>query len=244
MSMMPRVDRLRPGPAGLARRGAVVGVCVALLAVGCGPAGPGSHGRSGTSAASGGAAPQGGGQANPVAAAAALARGRWSVLAASPLGSRQGPVVAWTGKELLEIGGWEGNAAPREGAAFDPADGRWRRIAPAPVPVGALAASVWTGTRLFVFGGQLRDGTTPGPADLYDPASGRWAVTAPAPFGHGLSQPAAVRAGRWSWWRAWRAAGWRWPAMTRRPGGGGGRTRRCPRRTRRSGSPWSPPAAG
>ena len=199
MSMMPRADGVKPGPAGLARRGAVAGVCVALLAVGCGPAGPGSHGRSGTSAASPGTAPGGGGPASPPVSAAALARGHWSVLAASPLGSRQGPVVAWTGAELLEIGGTGGNAAPGDGAAFDPADGRWRRIAPAPVPVGtAAAASVWTGSRLFVFGGQpLPYKTTLGPAaGLYDPASGRWAVTAAAPFGKGLGQPAAVRAGR------------------------------------------------
>ena len=120
------------------------------------------------------------------------------MLAVSPLGSRQGPVVAWTGEELLEIGGTEGNAAPGDGAAFDPADGRWRRIAPAPAPVGtAAAASVWTGSRLFVFGGQLPDKTTLGPAaGLYDPASDTWAVTATAPFGKGLGQPAAVRAGR------------------------------------------------
>jgi len=198
MSMMPPADGLTPGLAGLARRGAAAGVCVALLAVGCGSAGPGSHGRSGPSAASAGATPGGGRQANPAAAAAAgLARGRWSVLAALPLGRRQGPVVAWTGRELLEIGGWAGHAAPGDGAAFDPADGRWRRIAPAPVPVGALAASVWTGSRLFVFGGQLPDGTTAGPAaGLYDPASGRWAVTAAAPFSTGLPLPVAVRAGR------------------------------------------------
>ena len=197
MSMMPRVDGVNPGPAGLARRGAVVGACVALLAVGCGSAGPGSHGRSGTSAASPGTAPGGGGPASPAGAAAALARGRWSVLAASPLGSRQGPVVAWTGQELLEIGGWGGTGGPGEGAAFDPADGRWRPIAPAPVPVGALAASVWTGSRLFVFGGQLPYKTTLGPAAaLYDPASDTWAVTATAPFSKGLRQPAAVWTGR------------------------------------------------
>jgi hypothetical protein len=194
---MSRVDGLKPGPAGLARRGAVAGVCVALLTAGCTPAGPGSHGRSSTPAASPAAAPGGGGRANPAASAVALARGRWSVLAASPLGSRQGPVLAWTGEELLELGGWGGNGGPVDGAAFDPAEGRWRRIAPAPAPVGAPAASVWTGSRLFVYGGQLRDGTTPGPAaELYDPASGRWSVTAPAPFGHGLSQPAAAWTGR------------------------------------------------
>jgi hypothetical protein len=174
--MTPRVAGLKPGPAGLARWSAVAGVCVTLLAVGCGPAGP----------------------ARP-AAAAALVHGHWSVLAASPLGSRQGPVVAWTGQELLEIGGTEGNAAPGDGAAFDPADNRWRRIAPVPGRVSTMAAaSVWTGSRLFVFGGQpLTYKTTLGSAAaLYDPASDRWAVTATAPFGRGLSQPAAVRAGR------------------------------------------------
>jgi hypothetical protein len=195
MSVMPRVAGLKPGPAALARRG-VAGVCVALLVAGCAP---GSHGRSGTPAAFPGAGPGGGGPADPAAAAVALARGRWSVLAASPLGSRQGPVVAWTGTELLEIGGTGRTAAPGEGAAFDPADGRWRRIAPAPMPAGAAAAaSVWTGSRLFVFGvGPLPGKTTLGPAAaLYDPASGSWAVTATAPFGTGLRQPAAVRAGR------------------------------------------------
>jgi hypothetical protein len=174
--MTPRVAGLKPGPAGLARWSTVAGVCVTLLAVGCGPAGP----------------------ARP-AAAAALVHGHWSVLAASPLGSRQGPVVAWTGQELLEIGGTEGNAAPGDGAAFDPADNRWRRIAPVPGRVSTMpAASVWTGSRLFVFGGQpLTYKTTLGSAaGLYDPASDRWAVTATSPFGRGLSQPAAVRAGR------------------------------------------------
>ena len=120
------------------------------------------------------------------------------MLAASPLGSRQGPVVTWTGRELLEIGGWGGKAGPGEGAAFDPADGRWRPIAPAPAPVGgAAAASAWTGSRVFVFGGQLPYKTTLGPAaGLYDPASDTWAVTATAPFGKGLRQPAAVWTGR------------------------------------------------
>jgi hypothetical protein len=194
---MPRVEGLKPGPARLAWRGAAVGVCAALLAVGCGPAGPVSHGRSGTPGASAGVAPGGGGPANSAGAAAALASGHWSVLAASPLGSRQGPVVAWTGRELLEIGGWGGRAGPGDGAAFEPADGRWRRIAQAPVPVGAAAASVWTGSRLFVFGGQLPDKTTLEPtADLYDPASSTWAVSAAAPFGKGLRQPVAVWTGR------------------------------------------------
>ena len=143
--------------------------------------------------------PARGAPANPAATAAAVARGRWSVLATSPLGGRQAPEVAWTGAELLEIGGTAGGVARSDGAAFAPAQGRWHRVAPVPGPVGtAAAASVSTGSRLFLFGGQAPPGTTtPGPAaGLYDPGSGRWAVTAPAPFGTALQQPVAVRAGR------------------------------------------------
>jgi hypothetical protein len=143
--------------------------------------------------------PARGAPVNPAATAASLSRGRWSVLATSPLGSRQAPEVAWTGAELLEIGGMAGGVARGDGAAFAPAQRRWHRVAPVPGPVGtAAAASVWTGSRLFLFGGQAPPGTTtPGPAaGLYDPGSGRWAVTAPAPFGQGLQQPVAVRAGR------------------------------------------------
>jgi hypothetical protein len=195
--MIPHADRLTPGPARLSRRSVVAGLCVALLAAGCAP---GRHGPAGASAAVPAAVPGGAGPASSAASAAAFARGRWSVLAASPLGSRQGPVVAWTGTELLEIGGWGGNAPLNAGAAFDPAvgsAGRWRRIAPAPVPVGALAASVWTGSRLFVFGGQQPGRAALGPAAaLYDPVSGRWAVTAAAPFGRGLREPVAVWTGR------------------------------------------------
>lgn len=189
--MMPDVAGLRPGPAGRARRGAVAGVCVVLLAVGCAP---GGHGRSGTSAGS----PGGSGPTTPAATAAALARGRWSVLAASPLGSRQGPVVAWTGRELLEIGGTGGRAGPGDGAAFDPTDRRWRRIARAPAPVGAAEASVWTGRRLFAFGvpPAAAEAAAKAAAELYDPASDKWAVTATAPFGTGLREPAAVWTGR------------------------------------------------
>jgi hypothetical protein len=49
--------------------------------------------------------PARGAPANPAATAAALSRGRWLVLATSPLGGRQAPEVAWTGAKLLEIGG-------------------------------------------------------------------------------------------------------------------------------------------
>lgn len=199
---MVHTARRKAGPARLAVLGGVVLICLSVSAVGCGTVSPGGHERSGIppTGTQEAKVPARGALADPAATAAALARGRWSVLAASPLGSRQAPVVAWTGAELLEIGGMAGGIARSDGAAFDPAQRRWHRIAPVPGPVGtAAAASVWTGSQLFVFGVQAPPGkTAAGPAaGLYDPGSGRWAVSATAPFGRqALQQPAVVWTGR------------------------------------------------
>jgi hypothetical protein len=120
---------------------------------------------------------------------AALARGRWSILAASPLGPRSGATFVWDGHELLELGGSAGirsGGSPRfSGAAYAPATGRWRRVASAPTAVQtAGAASLWTGRQVFLFGGLARPGM-PGAdvAGLYDPATNRWSVSRRAPVG-------------------------------------------------------------
>lgn len=133
--------------------------------------------------------------------AAQLAHDRWHVLARSPLGTRYSPVVAWTGSELLELGGTVGGrfggGSPRAGgAAYDPSDGRWQRVAA--VPAGVLpgfAVSTWTGTEEFVFGEPTQRGERPTDlAGLFDPASNRWTVTPRAPLSP-LGQTVAASTG-------------------------------------------------
>lgn len=123
-------------------------------------------------------------------AAAQLARFRWSKLPPSPTGRRLYPVVAWTGRELLEFGGLIKGGLADDGAAFDPATGRWHRIA----GIGARhlgfadAPNVWTGRQLFVSNGLL--------TGLYNPATNRWTqISLPAPM-RGLFATAAVWTGR------------------------------------------------
>lgn len=86
----------------------------------------------------------------------------WQQLADVPLSGRTGPVVVWTGTEVLAVGGETGTTCPpmadcsepnesaRDGAAFDPTTGRWREIADAPLPIPAHTRGVVLSGRLFV----------------------------------------------------------------------------------------------
>ena len=116
------------------------------------------------------------------ATAAGLARAHWSVLPPSPLGPRSDPILAWTGNELLELGGVRNGVLHRDGAVFIPGRRQWRRIAAVPGSVGLRGAvAVWTGVadhRLFVTNGAV--------AGLYDPDANRWTTTK-------LPQPLAGR---------------------------------------------------
>jgi hypothetical protein len=109
---------------------------------------------------------------------------RWEPLPASPLGGRSDAAFAWTGRELLIWGGWDGGFRDPpyfgDGAAFDPVAGTWRTFAPA--PIGARSAfSVWTGEELIVWGSTERavrrlDGAA------YDPATDTWRTIADGPI--------------------------------------------------------------
>lgn len=148
--------------------------------------------------------------AQPGSTAAQIAGFRWSRLPASPLGPRTQPLLAWTGRELIELGGLRKGGTTDEGAAFDPATGRWHRIA----SVGsrnigfANAVSVWTGRLLFVSNGQTEScvqvkggggGTQANcwpHAGLYDPVTNRWTQTRLPNAMNGLELMAAVWTGR------------------------------------------------
>jgi hypothetical protein len=112
---------------------------------------------------------------------AQLSHFRWSSLPPSPLGHRSDPLLSWTGRYLIELGGYQrGQYVPQDGAAYDAAANRWHRIAPVPRELDlAQDITAWTGRQLFVANGQ----TLPywgyakrGTAALYDPVANRWTV--------------------------------------------------------------------
>lgn len=78
----------------------------------------------------------------------------WTRAADPPLSARHGPLLAWTGSEVLALGGHTGPACPpnadcvdlddevRDGAAYDPGTDTWRPVAPAPFDVDRFTGHV------------------------------------------------------------------------------------------------------
>ena len=100
--------------------------------------------------------------------------GQWRLIAESPLRPRIYHVAAWTGEEMLIVGGipWP------DAAAYDPTSDSWRPIRPPPIPVrgpggvgpeGYLGA-VWTGEELVVWNVQSDE------AAAYNPDMDEWRV--------------------------------------------------------------------
>lgn len=101
---------------------------------------------------------------------------RWESLPPSPIEGRSDAAFAWTGRELLIWGGWDGGFRDPpyfgDGAAFDPVVGTWRMLPPA--PIGARTAfSVWTGRELVVWGSRERTARRIDGA-AYDPITNAW----------------------------------------------------------------------
>lgn len=114
-------------------------------------------------------------------------------LAPSPLAPSQGPIGAWTGKELVlystgfnPASGKPYPARLARAAAYNPATDTWRRIAPLP-GIGGTAA--WDGREVLVVG----NGSSGRAAFAYDPAANRRRRLAAMPFG--LNAPVAFWAG-------------------------------------------------
>jgi hypothetical protein len=99
---------------------------------------------------------------------------QWRVLPPAPITARSRAAVAWTGREMLVVGGWSdaggaGFTVESDGAAFDPARDRWRRLPDAPVCVNG--PGVWTGAQLVVSGNCTG---APMRVAAFDPARNRW----------------------------------------------------------------------
>jgi N-acetylneuraminic acid mutarotase len=117
----------------------------------------------------------------------------WRTLPDSPLHGAQGPVGAWTGRELvILVGGtdpasgkpWPASLA--RAAAYNPKTNTWRRIALPPATRDG-ATAIWDGRDLLLIGGYLRSSPSPLPWKLartlyaYDPTTNHWRQLAAMP---------------------------------------------------------------
>jgi hypothetical protein len=79
----------------------------------------------------------------------------WRLLPTSPLSGRRYHLAAWTGEEMLIVGG----VGEKDGAAYNPASDSWRSIEEALIPVGppagtgisGLVGEAWTGKELVAW---------------------------------------------------------------------------------------------
>ena len=93
----------------------------------------------------------------------------WRSIAPAPLAGRTAPIMAWTGSEVLVVGGADDDFQPMtDGAAYDPLADSWRTIRPMPDGIGFGHAWAWSGEELVVVSD---DGTS---AAAYSPSSDTW----------------------------------------------------------------------
>jgi len=107
---------------------------------------------------------------------------QWSRLP-SPPQARTGVALAWTGNELVSLGGAvPGVGRPaRDGYAFDPRTGHWSHVPPTPGPGRTDGYAVWTGSEVLLVGGYGHGEQRPANVAL-DPASNTWRRIAEPPF--------------------------------------------------------------
>lgn len=126
------------------------------------------------------------GEAQKQGSAYSPSAGRYRKLPPTSLGASQGPVGAWTGRELIlfvgpyDIDGKLRPASVATAAAYQPASNTWRRIARMPWhPQGGypMGTGVWDGHELLVVGA----GNAARSAYAYDPATNRWRTLASLP---------------------------------------------------------------
>jgi hypothetical protein len=114
----------------------------------------------------------------------------WSAIPPAPVPGRCFPAFAWTGRELLIWGGWDGSWSPwpeeepgtlSDGAAYDPANNQWRELPPSDLTARAPLFA-WTDRHLIVWGTSFR--TRPRPLDgaAYDPITDSWRPIAEGPI--------------------------------------------------------------
>jgi hypothetical protein len=126
--------------------------------------------------------------------------GGWERLPSPPLSPRTGATAAWTGEEIVVVGGWEFLCPPNadcagpeepafsDGAAYNPTTGEWRSITPAPTPIYGESTATVAGDVYFLDncepGAEACSPTGAGVVFMrYEPASDTWTVLESPPNG-------------------------------------------------------------
>lgn len=103
-----------------------------------------------------------------------LATGRWHELPAPPVELAR-PTSAWTGRELIVVGGPRSPFTSAAAIAYDIESNEWRQLADPPGDLHAEALSAsWDGDRLVVVNYDMR-------AVTYDPSTDTWTDLPPVP---------------------------------------------------------------
>ncbi|CAN5233918.1 hypothetical protein BH24ACT10_BH24ACT10_14760 [soil metagenome] len=109
----------------------------------------------------------------------------WTALPDPPVSPRDGSLGAWTGEEVLFLGGRTGNLCPptascaepeqtsRDGAAYHPGRGTWRRLAPAPVDLPLYGPAATVGDQVFLLVADR--------LHVYDASDDTWSLREPPP---------------------------------------------------------------
>lgn len=146
--------------------------------------------------------------------------------------SSWGPVLGWTGREVLVAGLVETITSSRQrrgSRAFDPATQEWRDLRDPPVDAALTGSAFFTGKELLVWRSY---GDTGSRFLAYDPALDDWRVLPPPPIDDGVA--VWVDGGIFVWGGDWGYDAWHektawydpglddWTALPPRSGPGGG----------------------
>lgn len=129
----------------------------------------------------------------PLGAAYDPATDAWRALPEAPIQGRRGAVTAFTGTELLVMGGLGAGDQPlADGAAYSVETDGWRPLPASPLPGGAGLVGAWTGDEwILVNAGTAVDPEhSSGEAAAYDPSENTWRSLPPVPLPAGWASTA------------------------------------------------------
>jgi hypothetical protein len=133
----------------------------------------------------------------------------WQMLPPAPLSPREDAAAAWTGSEMIVVGGvsgLNGTVGHDDAASYDPSTNTWTLLPLFPLEARSGAPATWTGRQLIVFGGQAAsDAPDRGLADgaVYMPADNSWSVLPAVPAQAGWTVGAVAPAWTGSELIAW-----------------------------------------